>query len=103
MINCMVGLFWGTGASALNSTPVRTQGSPRLGSQMRGPEMTAGYAAGTARSPCVLNKASLVFRLARRRLCGYAGTMHSKTDMVQSSAEALRYPWENHPGQDQVV
>src|SRR5881394_912283 len=29
--------------------------------------------------------------------------MHSKTDMVQSSAEALRYPWENHPGHDQVV
>jgi glyoxylase-like metal-dependent hydrolase (beta-lactamase superfamily II) len=29
--------------------------------------------------------------------------MHSKTDMVQSSAEALRYPWENHPGPDQVV
>ncbi len=23
--------------------------------------------------------------------------------MVQSSAEALRYPWENHPGHDQVV
>src|SRR5436190_5830908 len=29
--------------------------------------------------------------------------MHSKTDMVQSSAEALRYPWETHPGHDQVV
>ena len=29
--------------------------------------------------------------------------MHSKTDTVQSSAEALRYPWENHPGEDQVV
>ena len=29
--------------------------------------------------------------------------MHSKTDMVQSSAEALRYPYENHPGHDQVV
>jgi len=29
--------------------------------------------------------------------------MHSKTDMVQSSVEALRYPWENHPGPDQVV
>ena len=29
--------------------------------------------------------------------------MHSKTDSVQSSAEALRYPWENHPGPDQVV
>src|SRR3979409_2612698 len=29
--------------------------------------------------------------------------MHSKTDSVHSSAEALRYPWENHPGYDQVV
>ena len=29
--------------------------------------------------------------------------MHSKTDTIQSSAEALRYPWENHPGHDQVV
>ncbi len=29
--------------------------------------------------------------------------MHSKTDMVQSSAEALRYPWDQHPGPDQVV
>src|SRR6476619_6660000 len=29
--------------------------------------------------------------------------MHSKTDTVPSSAEALRYPWENHPGHDQVV
>src|SRR3978361_653356 len=29
--------------------------------------------------------------------------MDTKTDTVQSSAEALRYPWENHPGQDQVV
>jgi glyoxylase-like metal-dependent hydrolase (beta-lactamase superfamily II) len=29
--------------------------------------------------------------------------MHSKTDSVHSSAEALRYPWEEHPGQDQVV
>src|SRR5437762_12883827 len=29
--------------------------------------------------------------------------MHSKTDIVQSSAEALRYPLENHPGHDQVV
>src|SRR3979490_81421 len=29
--------------------------------------------------------------------------MHSKTDTVQSSAEALRYPWENHPGPDQVI
>jgi glyoxylase-like metal-dependent hydrolase (beta-lactamase superfamily II) len=29
--------------------------------------------------------------------------MHSKTDSIQSSAEALRYPWEIHPGHDQVV
>jgi glyoxylase-like metal-dependent hydrolase (beta-lactamase superfamily II) len=29
--------------------------------------------------------------------------MDSKTEPVQSSAEALRYPWENHPGHDQVV
>src|ERR1700742_4659495 len=29
--------------------------------------------------------------------------MHSKTDKIQSSAEALRYPWENHPGPDQAV
>lgn len=29
--------------------------------------------------------------------------MHSKTDTVQSSAEALRYPWDQHPGPDQVV
>ena len=29
--------------------------------------------------------------------------MHSRTDSIQSSAEALRYPWENHPGPDQVV
>jgi len=29
--------------------------------------------------------------------------MHSKTEKVQSSAEALRYPWEQHPGPDQVV
>src|ERR1035438_4632731 len=29
--------------------------------------------------------------------------MDSKTDTIQSSAEALRYPWENHPGPDQVV
>src|SRR3984885_15339770 len=26
-----------------------------------------------------------------------------KTDATKSSAEALRYPWENHPGPDQVV
>ncbi len=29
--------------------------------------------------------------------------MHSKTDTAQSSAEALRYPWENPPGPDQVI
>lgn len=29
--------------------------------------------------------------------------MHSKTDTVQSSAEALRYPWDNHPGPNQIV
>jgi glyoxylase-like metal-dependent hydrolase (beta-lactamase superfamily II) len=29
--------------------------------------------------------------------------MHAKTDSVHSSAEALRYPWEEHPGEDQAV
>ncbi|OPZ00343.1 MBL fold metallo-hydrolase [Bradyrhizobium sacchari] len=29
--------------------------------------------------------------------------MHSKTDTVQPSAEALRYPWEQHPGPEEVV
>jgi glyoxylase-like metal-dependent hydrolase (beta-lactamase superfamily II) len=29
--------------------------------------------------------------------------MHSKADSIQSSAEALRYPFENHPGPDQAV
>src|SRR5689334_5967918 len=29
--------------------------------------------------------------------------MHTKTASVHSSAEALRYPWEQHPGEDQVV
>lgn len=29
--------------------------------------------------------------------------MNSKTDAIKTSADALRYPWENHPGQDQVV
>ena len=29
--------------------------------------------------------------------------MHSKTDNIKSSAEALRYPFEQHPGPDQVV
>jgi glyoxylase-like metal-dependent hydrolase (beta-lactamase superfamily II) len=29
--------------------------------------------------------------------------MQAKTDTVQSSAEALRYPWEQHPGPTEVV
>src|SRR6266436_6128323 len=29
--------------------------------------------------------------------------MHSKPDTIQSSVEALRYPWENHPGEEQAV
>ena len=29
--------------------------------------------------------------------------MHSKTQAVQSTVEALRYPWESHPGPEQVV
>ena len=29
--------------------------------------------------------------------------MHSKINKIQSSAEALKYPWESHPGPDQVV
>ena len=29
--------------------------------------------------------------------------MHTKADSIQSIAETLRYPWENHPGPDQVV
>src|SRR5579883_3288856 len=29
--------------------------------------------------------------------------MNPKKDTVQFSAEALRYPWENHPGPEQVV
>jgi len=29
--------------------------------------------------------------------------MHSKVETVHSSAEALRYPWAQHPGPDQVV
>ncbi|GLR87139.1 MBL fold metallo-hydrolase [Bradyrhizobium iriomotense] len=29
--------------------------------------------------------------------------MHSKSDSVQPSAEALRYPWEQHPGPEEVV
>ena len=29
--------------------------------------------------------------------------MNAKTDTVHSSAEALRYPWEQHPGPDEVV
>ena len=29
--------------------------------------------------------------------------MHAKTETTHSSAEALRYPWDDHPGEDQVV
>lgn len=29
--------------------------------------------------------------------------MNAKTDTVQSSAEALRYPWDQHPGPEEVV
>lgn len=29
--------------------------------------------------------------------------MHTKAASIQSSAEALRYPWENHPGPEEVV
>src|SRR5581483_2161603 len=29
--------------------------------------------------------------------------MHTRPDSLQSSADALRYPWENHPGIDQAV
>ena len=29
--------------------------------------------------------------------------MDSKTDTIQSSVEALRYPWEKHPGPNEVV
>src|ERR1041385_7085564 len=29
--------------------------------------------------------------------------MNSKTDTAQSAAEALRYPWEQHPGPEEVV
>ena len=29
--------------------------------------------------------------------------MNPKTDTVQSSAEALRYPWEQHPGPEEIV
>src|SRR3954467_4540461 len=29
--------------------------------------------------------------------------MHSKAETLHSSVEALRYPWESHPGPDQVV
>jgi glyoxylase-like metal-dependent hydrolase (beta-lactamase superfamily II) len=31
------------------------------------------------------------------------GMTDTKADATKSSAEALRYPWENHPGPDQVV
>src|ERR1700704_3749203 len=29
--------------------------------------------------------------------------MHSKTDALQFSTDALRYPWDSHPGPEQVV
>ena len=29
--------------------------------------------------------------------------MNTKTDTVQSSAEALRYPWDQHPGPEEIV
>ncbi|NVN85354.1 MAG: MBL fold metallo-hydrolase [Rhodopseudomonas sp.] len=29
--------------------------------------------------------------------------MHSKTDAIKITSDDLRYPWESHPGQDQVV
>ena len=29
--------------------------------------------------------------------------MHTKADSIHSSAEALRYPWANHPGPEEVV
>ena len=29
--------------------------------------------------------------------------MNAQTDTVQSSAEALRYPWDQHPGHDEIV
>jgi glyoxylase-like metal-dependent hydrolase (beta-lactamase superfamily II) len=45
----------------------------------------------------------LIFGWRERPGAAKPVTMHSKTDKIQSSAEALRYPWENHPGSDQVV
>jgi glyoxylase-like metal-dependent hydrolase (beta-lactamase superfamily II) len=40
----------------------------------------------------------------RRASCRFKPVaMHSKTDNTQSSAEALRYPWDQHPGPEQVV
>ena len=59
---------------------------------------------GSNQHPCDLSKAASVFSAGAAppvRLSLYI--MHSKTDTIQSSAEALRYPWENHPGPDQVV
>jgi len=29
--------------------------------------------------------------------------MHSKSDAIQPAADSLRYPWDQHPGEDQVV
>src|SRR5260370_1438911 len=51
---------------------------------------------------CFSAGAAPIVRLSRYRQLRHE-TMHSKTDTIQSSAEALRYPWENHPGPDQVV
>ncbi len=64
----------------------------------------------TARLPFVFLEIAIVFGW-RRADCAAKPiatilryrTMHSKTDTIQSSVEALRYPWENHPGPDQVV
>src|SRR4029077_5208783 len=60
--------------------------------------------------PCVLARPAPVFSagaapIVRLSRCQQSRnrTMHSKTETAQSSAEALRYPWENHPGHDQVV
>src|SRR6185437_1819624 len=57
--------------------------------------MTAMHEADLAMAAFSAGAAPIV-RLSRK-------AMHSKMDKIQSSAEALRYPWENHPGADQVV
>ncbi len=64
----------------------------------------------TARLPFVFLEIAIVFGW-RRADCAAKPiatilryrTMHSKTDTIQSSVEALRYPWENPPGPDEVV